>query len=188
MACYWVFTALEFASQHTPGPGDPSANRFLNLNAFTSRLTRDRTFPCDVFALWVFRGTLEEPPSLRAKPVALLDYRVPIAAEWIQRAGVALFKSGKVFGDITALERESARRSPGAGPQWLIRDGWKLWKQQFSRISVDGRVAERTRAVAKEAALDMAMIELSVVYRMPIGTGRRIPARQGAMGVRKPTG
>ena len=126
--------------------------------------------------MWVLGGALENNLDTREVSVPVLEYLVPVAAEWIHHAGIVMFRSPKAF-----TFRDSGR-------SWRIWDRWKLWRQQFARISTDGRLWDRTRALAREAALDMAMIEMNNVFGRPMSLGRSHSAHQGAMRRSAPNG
>lgn len=135
---------------------------FINLNTFVALLnkTGKPNFNFSIFALWTMRAALESPvhETRAEQPVHAW---IPAAAEWVRVMGAQMYqwdreyKSGSIHG------------APGrGGPLWdgkhgFCKERWALWRRRFDELaaSEESELDEETRAIARQAATQMAQVE-----------------------------
>lgn len=141
-----------------PPPGaDLDQNQWKNLNALSARLCQAGVVVRASDAIIAIAEALEKRPDPRSRAYQvrgpLLNFHVPIAAEWIIRCAEQLY----------AVMRSG--EAEGAGCPWKKRRGifeerWSFWKEQFVDVAEREEACEEgVRVVARNAAERMGEVE-----------------------------
>ncbi|KAB2569590.1 hypothetical protein DBV05_g11730 [Lasiodiplodia theobromae] len=141
-----------------PAPGTGlDQSQWKNLNALSARLCQAGIVVRSSDAIIAIAEALEKRPDPRSRAYQardpLLNFHVPIAADWIIRCAEQLYavvRSGEV---------------EGAGCPWKKRRGifkerWSFWKEQFVEIAEREEACEEgIKEVARKAAERMDEVE-----------------------------
>ncbi|KAK8103020.1 hypothetical protein PG984_016166 [Apiospora sp. TS-2023a] len=141
-------------------PKDQYSEEIVSVIAFIARLFSAQLLPHDEFLRWVDRDMHtalergpEDPSSLKRDDLVLLDVNVPIAAQWIQHAGLVIWNCEA---DLGLSKRPESLWQGNAGFSY---PRWKFWKERAFWVTQSKLVSSRTRDVAKEMVEEMTRIE-----------------------------
>ncbi|KAF4537167.1 uncharacterized protein LTHEOB_11545 [Lasiodiplodia theobromae] len=141
-----------------PAPGtDLDQSQWKNLNALSARLCQAGIVVRSSDTIIVIAEALEKRPDPRSRAYQargpLLNFHVPIAADWIIRCAEQLY----------AVMRSG--EAEGAGCPWKKRRGifeerWSFWKEQLVDVAEREEACEEgVKEVARKAAERMDEVE-----------------------------
>lgn len=141
-------------------PEDQYSEENISVIAFIARLLSAKLLPRDEFLRWVDldmhtaleRGP-EDPSAIKNEGLVLMNANVPIAAQWIQHAGLLIWNCEADLGLSTRPE------SLWQGNPGLSYPRWKFWKERATRVTQAKLVNPRTRDCAKGMVEEMTRIE-----------------------------
>lgn len=136
---------------------DAGVAQWVNLNAFTARLSSSGTADFEVYAIWSIRDALEA--SAEQHSITALEIHVQAAIIWIRYAGKFIYSSERIW------EQHRLRGDPAVGgPLWKGKSGfckerWALWKDRLTELSEEQKISNEVRGMVREAAETMTQIE-----------------------------
>ncbi|KAK8037377.1 Protein of unknown function DUF3632 [Apiospora marii] len=141
-------------------PEDQHSEENVSIIAFIAKLLSAELLPRDEFLPWVDldmhtaleRGP-EDPSALKKDDIVLLNVNVPIAAQWIQHAGLVVWNCEA---DLGLPSRPESLWQGNAGFSY---PRWKFWKERASWVAQSKLVNPRTRGYAKDMVEEMTSIE-----------------------------
>ncbi|KAK4447286.1 hypothetical protein QBC34DRAFT_410245 [Podospora aff. communis PSN243] len=150
-------------SYTTDHPAPKAITEWLNLNAFTARLTTASLLDRPIYPLLELKAALEE--ESHSSP-AIRDYRLLVASHWILLSGKHLFRDA--FRGDSLSEDDLTATEPGplyTGKPGLYMERWWFWLKRFEELSgdVDGevrRAVERAVECMREVVREDGRVEV----------------------------
>lgn len=139
---------------------DQYSEENISIIDFIAKLLAAELIPRDEFLRWVdldMHTALERGPedlsALRKDDLVLLNVNAPIAAQWIQHAGLVIWNCEADLG----LPKKS--ESLWQGTAGLSYPRWKFWKKQAASLTACKMVSPKTQIIAKNMLEEMTRIE-----------------------------